>query len=608
MFSRFPTVSRIVLFHLVAFTFAYKQPFEYLVAIERFATAFNNPSSVVAGTLPAPLAKDVVGRVDITTTFVGQELNVEYLFGLFAESSLQNTTQLIGSPSSYTVQSLVVEPPVVAVSIINNLNYPTVNLSVPLQFDLFIAFDNDMNIISYDAIARRWGEFMDYVTPLLVPKIAEELNSTITNVTELITLKAAVDVCAMSTQYCTGTNQQYASNDACMSFMTQLPFGQSWAGGLDTGFCRYIHKNMVKFRPEVHCPHIGPTGGDMCIPRDYVQITENMPFNNTLLAYNSSYNRLDMENLPPANQLELVKVQTNIVYMTTVAFFSVSCVCYMLILYIIAKTIEMFLCRFSVCYRELSFANQRNTTTYVLDILITTAGLVLQLISSPVLVSRYTFNNFGMLKVTALLISGLYIFELTYRSSMRWPLMIHHFSTIFSIVLLLSVASYTSHPALMGAGEIWLFQATTEQSVFIGLLMYRLGSSPKLTYNVLYFASIQSFIFKLAFATYLIVFWAQKLVRFHSSPDDLAFSVFLVVLVVLLVFTQIYGAWAVWSLATRVNRSIHTLSESMMEAGSRSDSTVDVSEPKSTTNKELPLVCIVSDDFTEETSLYHNVG
>jgi hypothetical protein len=201
-----------------------------------------------------------------------------------------------------------------------------------------------------------------------------------------------------------------------------------------------------------------------------------------------------MENVPAANQLELVKVQTNVVYTTTVVFvrelalksffmtidtiqFSVSCVSYMLLLYIIAKAIELFLHRSSARYRELSFANQRNTTTYVLDILITTAGLTLQLISSPVLINRYTFNNFGMLKVTALLISGLYIFELTYRSSMRWPLMIHHFSTIFSIVLLLSVASYTSHPALMGAGEIWLFQATTEQSVFIGLLMCKLVKS-----------------------------------------------------------------------------------------------------------------------------------
>jgi hypothetical protein len=29
-------------------------------------------------------------------------------------------------------------------------------------------------------------------------------------------------------------------------------------------WCRYIHKNMVSFRPSVHCLHIGPSRGDMC--------------------------------------------------------------------------------------------------------------------------------------------------------------------------------------------------------------------------------------------------------------------------------------------------------------------------------------------------------
>ncbi|KAF9070240.1 hypothetical protein BDP27DRAFT_1220995 [Rhodocollybia butyracea] len=320
MLPRAPISIPIAFFQLFALTVAYRQPFEYLNAVQSLATAFTNPFAVVNGTLPSPLADDVVGRIDVTTTFVGQELNTEYLFGLFAEGASVNTTQLIGTPSSYTIQSLVVEPPVLAVSLIANIDYPTVDLSVPLQLDLFIAYDNELKIISYDAILRRWGEYLTYVIPLLVPKITEELNLTTTNVTELIALKTAVDVCQMSTQYCTGSNQQYASNDACMSFMTQLPFGQPWEGGMDNGICRYIHKNMVKYRPEVHCPHIGPTGGDMCIPRNYVQVTENMPFNQTLLAYNSSYNALDVKNVPAANQIELVKIGTETVYITTVAF------------------------------------------------------------------------------------------------------------------------------------------------------------------------------------------------------------------------------------------------------------------------------------------------
>ncbi|KAJ3879940.1 hypothetical protein F5051DRAFT_324939 [Lentinula edodes] len=331
---------------LARLSLGYKQPFDYLEILEGLAAAlvpkslfviihlttdpftrYADPASVLDGTLSTPLSVDVVGRVDATTTFVGQELNTEYLFGLFLQGSDENTTQLIGTPRSVTIQSSVVEPPVAAVSYISEMAFPTVNMTVPLQIDMFIAFDKDMKIVSYDAILRRVGEFMAYTVPYLAPQIAQELNATTTNVTELIELKTATDVCAVSSQYCTGGNQQYESHDACMSFMTALSFGESWQGGMNTGWCRYIHKNMVKYRPEVHCPHIGPTGGDMCIDRDYAQVVDTNPFNQTLLAYNSSYNAADMKGIPTSNIAELVKVQTETVSMTTVAFVSsISCV------------------------------------------------------------------------------------------------------------------------------------------------------------------------------------------------------------------------------------------------------------------------------------------
>ncbi|KAJ3746211.1 hypothetical protein DFH05DRAFT_922790 [Lentinula detonsa] len=649
-----PSAAKFILvLRLIYSTAAYKQPFEYINAIESFANAFTNPTSVINNSIPSPLSEDVVGRIDITTTFVGQELNTEYLFGLFVEGASENTTQLIGTPTpSFTTQSLVIEPPVIAVSLVNTLWYPTIDSSFPLQIDLFIAFDDDMKIVSYDAILRRWSEFFNYVVPLLSPRIAQELNVTLDegsnstatsvaeslglmnttytvvngsnigtalpqatnainatlNTTELIRLKTAVDVCQMSTQYCTSENQVYASNDACMGFITQIPFGQPWEGGMDNGWCRYVHKSMyffvlfltreltrqllihlplpwsfcfkldmVKYRPEVHCPHIGPTGGDMCIPRDYIQVTDSVPFNNTLLAFNASFNALDVENIPLNNQMELVRVETEVIYTTTVAYYSVSCVLYMLLLYVVAKAVEFFFGHFSLSYADMSFVNQRNTVTYVLAIFFTTATLILQLVASPILNTlSYTFTEVALLKVAALLISGLYVFELTYRVSMRWPLMTHHFCTIFAIVLLLSVLSYTRHPALMGAGEIWLFQATTEQSVFIGLLMYRMGCSHKMTRNVLYFAAVQSFIFKLAFAAYLLAFWAQHLIQFHSTSDDIALSILLVIMTVSLMCTQVYGAWAVWGLASKVNWSMHK--HSIMIIGqSGSDDTVSSS-------------------------------
>lgn len=38
-----------------------------------------------------------------------------------------------------------------------------------------------------------------------------------------------------------------------------------------------IHQNMVPFRPTVHCPHIGKTGGGFCADdQDYITtVTEN---------------------------------------------------------------------------------------------------------------------------------------------------------------------------------------------------------------------------------------------------------------------------------------------------------------------------------------------
>lgn len=62
---------------------------------------------------------------------------------------------------------------------------------------------------------------------------------------------------------------------------------------------------MVKYRPDIHCPHVGPSGGDYCskyristldlifpdilsVPRNYTDIVLNPPFNESLIAYTAS--------------------------------------------------------------------------------------------------------------------------------------------------------------------------------------------------------------------------------------------------------------------------------------------------------------------------------
>ena len=50
------------------------------------------------------LADDVLGRIDITRTFKGRELNTEYLFGLFANlAATPESLSLLGVPVSYEI-------------------------------------------------------------------------------------------------------------------------------------------------------------------------------------------------------------------------------------------------------------------------------------------------------------------------------------------------------------------------------------------------------------------------------------------------------------------------------------------------------------------------
>jgi hypothetical protein len=60
-----------------------------------------------------------------------------------------------------------------------------------------------------------YAEAFKYLLPKLAPQIAKELNLTYdaetTNVTSLLALRAATDICEVSDQYCVGNNTQYES-------------------------------------------------------------------------------------------------------------------------------------------------------------------------------------------------------------------------------------------------------------------------------------------------------------------------------------------------------------------------------------------------------------
>lgn len=108
---------------------------------------------------------------------------------------------------------------------------------------------------------------------------------------------------------------------------------------------------------------------------------------------------------------------------------------YFCILYICAKTLEASFKRFSVVYPTLTFANQRTCVIYILNTAATTAAFALQMAASPTLASDFSKLGFEYIRICCVLISGLYLFELIYRESLRWPMILHHFSTLAAIFL-----------------------------------------------------------------------------------------------------------------------------------------------------------------------------
>ncbi|KAF8910868.1 hypothetical protein CPB85DRAFT_1304931 [Mucidula mucida] len=534
----------------------------YLEAFEEFLHGFIDSDIVAAGESPS-LASDCVGRVDLTTTFVGSQLNTEYLYGLFSDVASLDTTQLLGVPIDASAQSIAIEGSLVSASVILSMLYKTISYTLPVQADMWLDFNDDLKIRSYDVSFRKFPEAFPYLLPKLGPQIATELETeySAANLSTLVAHRAAIDICTVSTEFCTGDNQQYSSHDACMQFMLKdVPFGEIWQAGRNTTVCRYIHKNMVKFRPEVHCAHIGPSGGDMCIPRDYEQVATAFPFSHALVAPSGTFSSEDVKGFSNQTLQELAKIVMQQVYPTTVAFYPIPTLIYAVILYIMAKGVQLGLVRWSPNFRALSFENQRNTVTYVLNTIWTTVALVFQGLSSPMLRQEYSLESLSQLRIAAVIVSVLYIFELTYRPSMRWPLMIHHSCTLFAIIFVQIILQITMHPALAVVGVIWLFQATTEQTVFIGLFMYRLRYPKRMVQNLLKFAAVQSFLCKFGFAVYLLVWWAMKLARFTTSAD-IALSVMLVTICTLLMATQVYGSWAVWCVATNMDRSRRTTND-----------------------------------------------
>jgi len=76
-------------------------------------------------------------------------------------------------------------------------------------------------------------------------------------------------LCNVVQAQCTGVNQQYDSVEACLEYVSHLPYGGFYSNDQNTTSCRVLHLSLQRISPlsaERHCPHSGPDGGEKCVP------------------------------------------------------------------------------------------------------------------------------------------------------------------------------------------------------------------------------------------------------------------------------------------------------------------------------------------------------
>ncbi|KAL9611113.1 MAG: hypothetical protein Q9167_004217 [Letrouitia subvulpina] len=130
-----------------------------------------------------------------------------------------------------------------------------------LKQTAFWQFDEDGAVLRYDAALpslRLFTSTLEFGPPGTTADPSKNFQQTVIE-----------NVCQSVDETCIGGNKQYASKSECCRFLNDKPYGDGdniWA---DSVTCRNVHTLLAQVRPNIHCPHVGPTGGGKCIDPEY---------------------------------------------------------------------------------------------------------------------------------------------------------------------------------------------------------------------------------------------------------------------------------------------------------------------------------------------------
>ncbi|KAJ7061662.1 hypothetical protein C8F01DRAFT_1210252 [Mycena amicta] len=207
------------------------------------------------------------GRVAPVGEFVGFQDSIEYFWGLapiptgvapngvFSKATLVEFTSGCPSVAASTVY--------LQVNTLNPDNSTGAYLTTLKQV-AFWRFDNHGAVLKYDA----WIPNLDPVVSLMHGSgdVVDPGTGMFTPPGEAATIAS---ICGLQTQTCVGTNQVYNGMQDCVEQLGKKPFGRYDEAWGDNVVCRSVHVLLTRIRPEVHCMHVGPTGGGKCINVHY---------------------------------------------------------------------------------------------------------------------------------------------------------------------------------------------------------------------------------------------------------------------------------------------------------------------------------------------------
>lgn len=162
-------------------------------------------------------------------------------------------------------------------------------------------------------------------------------------------------------------------------------------------------------------------------------------------------------------------------------------------------------------FEALSEDKKRNVITYVLEITVTTFAVTWQVYGGKDILLRLedttTLHHLNWMTMALQAIAILYVWEMVYREKMGWPLLLHHLCTITLIQLSSASFADTGNIEYIRAALILGFHATTEQTSFVALHMFRLDVAPKWQGFMFYLSAIQSLVLKTLFTVLSFIHW-----------------------------------------------------------------------------------------------------